>query len=165
MSLNLTASLNQARNDTGRMAYCGPMVISAITGFSVSRIEDAIHAFRHDSEAARKMIIGTSAADVAAALELFDYGMNKIEDYNGLEKKERPNVGTWMRKSRSAFSFYVLAISIAKEGHWICIKGAKLCDTYTEGKWVFAADGPHKGARIMEVWRVAKMLSPSKGLS
>ncbi len=157
MSLHLTSSLNEVRNDTGRIAYCGPTVIAAISGFSVSRIEDAIHEFRHDAEAARKMIVGTSAEDVSAALGLFGYAMQRLEDYNALERKERPNLSSWMRKSRSAFSFYVLAVNVGKEGHWICIKGAKLCDTYTGGKWVFAADGPHKGARIMEVWRVAKM--------
>jgi hypothetical protein len=156
MSLRLTPSLNEVRNDTGRMAYCGPTVISAITGFSVSRIEAAIHEYRQDAEAARKMIVGTTAEDVGAAFALFGYGMVKLQDFQGLERKERPNVNAWMLKPRSAFSYYVLAVSVGKEGHWICIKGAKLCDTYTGGRWVFAADGPHKGARIMEVWRVAK---------
>ncbi len=29
----LTSSLNEARNDTGRIAFCGPIVLSAITGY------------------------------------------------------------------------------------------------------------------------------------
>jgi hypothetical protein len=36
----LTSSLHEANNDTGRTAFCGPVVVSAITGYSVSRIED-----------------------------------------------------------------------------------------------------------------------------
>ena len=38
-----TATLNDSRNDTGRTAFCGPTVISAITGYSVSnhRLSDA----------------------------------------------------------------------------------------------------------------------------
>ena len=37
----LTSSLNEARNDTGRIAFCGPIVLSAITGYSVSRVPSA----------------------------------------------------------------------------------------------------------------------------
>ncbi len=29
----LSSSLHEANNDTGRTAYCGPIVVSAITGF------------------------------------------------------------------------------------------------------------------------------------
>ena len=36
----MTPSLNEAKNDTGRMAFCGPYVLSAITGFPISKIED-----------------------------------------------------------------------------------------------------------------------------
>jgi hypothetical protein len=159
MAMNLTPSLHVARNDTGRTAYCGPTVVSAITGFSVSKVEEAIHAVRKDNaEMAERMIIGTNAADVAATLALFSYGMHKVEDYNHLERKERPTVAAWARKPRSAFSFYVIAVTVGKEGHWICIKGAKLCDTHTDGRWVFMTDGPHKGARILDVWRVARVI-------
>jgi hypothetical protein len=45
---------------------------------------------------------------------------------------------------------------VRSQGHWICIKGAKICDTHTGGRWVFGADGPHRGARIMEVYKVAR---------
>ena len=45
-----------------------------------------------------------------------------------------------------------------KEGHWILVKGVKMCDTFTEGRWTFVVDGPHRGARIMEVFQVRKSL-------
>ena len=31
-----------------------------------------------------------------------------------------------------------------------------LCDTYSGGKWQFVVDGPHKGARLMDVHIVRK---------
>ena len=34
------------------------------------------------------------------------------------------------------------------------VKGVKMCDTYTEGRWTFVFDGPHRGARIMEIFEV-----------
>jgi hypothetical protein len=37
-------------------------------------------------------------------------------------------------------------------------QGVKLCDTYSEGRWQFVCDGPHKGARIIEVSEVRKVL-------
>ena len=49
----LTSSLNDARNDTGRIAFCGPVVLSAITGYSVSKVEDEIRAFRNPESGAQ----------------------------------------------------------------------------------------------------------------
>lgn len=157
MSLRLTASLNAARNDTGRIAYCGPTVLSAITGFPISRVEEIIHQHRADPAEAKKMIVGTTAPEVRDALSVFGYAMDQTEDFYHLERKQRPTVWSWMQQPRSAFSHYIIAVHVRSEGHWICIKGAKICDTYTKGRWMFGADGPHRGARMMEVFRVRHM--------
>lgn len=154
MSLRLTSSLNMVRNDTGRIAYCGPTVMSAITGYPVSRVEEIIHQHRADPAEARKIIVGTTGDEVRSALAVFSYAMDLTEDFMHLERKQRPTVWSWMQRPRSAFSFYVLGVHVRSEGHWICIKGAKICDTYTKGRWMFGADGPHRGARMMEVYRV-----------
>jgi hypothetical protein len=53
---------------------------------------------------------------------------------------------------------YILAVHKGKEGHWVLIKGVKLLDTYSDGRWQFVCDGPHKGARIMEVFEVRRAL-------
>jgi hypothetical protein len=154
----LTSGLNDARNDTGRIAFCGPIVLSAITGYSVSRVEDEIRAFRNPESEARPIVRGTYAEEVAAALAHFGYSMDLKESYMGRPRKERPSLWTWMQKPRNAWVHYILAIHKGKEGHWVLIKGVKLCDTYSEGRWQFVCDGPHKGARIMEVFEVRKAL-------
>jgi hypothetical protein len=64
-----------------------------------------------------------------------------------------------MQKPRNAWTHYILAIHKGREGHWVLIKGVKLCDTYSAGKWQFVCDGPHRGARIMEVFEVRKSLT------
>ncbi|MFV0297969.1 MAG: hypothetical protein ACK5JT_17835 [Hyphomicrobiaceae bacterium] len=150
----VTSSLNDVNNDTGRIAFCGPFVLSAITGYSVSRIEAEIKSFRHQPDGDRRIVKGTNSEEVAAALARFGYRMVLKEDYMGLARKERPSVWTWMQRPRNAWSQYILAIHKGKEGHWILIKGVKSCDTYSEGRWQFVCDGPHKGARIMEVYEV-----------
>jgi len=154
----LTSSLNEARNDTGRAAFCGPIVLSAITGYSVSRVEQEIRAVRDVSPARKPVVRGTDAEEVAAALAHFGYSMELTESYMRLPRKERPSLWSWMQKPRNAWIHYILAIHKGKEGHWVLIKGVKLCDTYSEGRWQFVCDGPHKGARIMEVFAVRRSL-------
>jgi hypothetical protein len=154
----LTSSLNEARNDTGRIAFCGPIVLSAITGYSVSKVEDEIRAFRHPQSERRPIVKGTYTEEVAAALAHFGYSMDLKESYLSRARKERPSLWSWMQKPRNAWVHYILAVHKGKEGHWVLIKGVKLCDTYSEGRWQFVCDGPHKGARIMEVFEVRKAL-------
>jgi hypothetical protein len=156
MAIPLTPSLNEVNNDTGRTAYCGPTVVSAITGYSISRIEAEIHAHRGDGEAADRIIKGTTTADVQAVLAVFGYGMDRIADYQHLEPKARPTVWAFMLRPRSAFAHYILAIQKGREGHWISIKGGKICDTYTGGHWEFASYGPHRGCRVLEEFVVRK---------
>lgn len=152
MRHHLTSDLARARNDTGRIAYCGPVVVSAITDFPVSRIEREIHANRADPNAADEIIKGTTTDEVAAALGVFGYTLDKVATYHDLERKERPTLWSWLQKPRTAWAHYVLAIHKGREGHWICVKGTKICDTFTDGKWVFVSEGPHRGARIMEIY-------------
>lgn len=149
-----TSSLNEVKNDTGRVAFCGPTVLSAITGYSVSRVENEIRRYR-DIPADRKPVVkGTYSEEVAAALDAFGYEMRLAQSFMDLERKARPTLWTWMQKPRNAWIHYILAIHKGREGHWILIKGVKLCDTYTEGRWQFVCDGPHRGARIMEIFEV-----------
>lgn len=154
----VTSTLNDVNNDTGRIAFCGPFVLSAITGYSISRIEDEIRAFRAPDTNTKSIVKGTNTEEVAAALARFGYRMDLKEDYMHLPRKERPSVWSWMQKPRNCWAHYILAIHKGKEGHWVLIKGVKCCDTYSEGRWQFVCDGPHKGARIMEVFEVRKEL-------
>jgi hypothetical protein len=153
-----SANRNDVVNDTGRVAFCGPYVISAITGVAVSKVEDEIRAFRNLPDGAQPVIKGTYTEDVAAALHHFGYAMKPASTFMHLARKERPSVWSWMQRPRNAWAHYILAVHKGKEGHWILIKGVKLCDTYSEGRWEFVCDGPHKGARIMEVFEVKRAI-------
>ena len=151
-----TSSLSEVRNDTGRTAFCGPYVISAVTGWSISKVEDEIRKVRDIPEHANEIIRGTYTEEVAMALNAFGYEMVPIKSYMNLPRKERPTLWSWMQKPRNAWTHYILAIHKGKEGHWILVKGVKMCDTFTEGRWQFVCDGPHRGARIMEVFAVKR---------
>ncbi len=149
---------HEVSNDTGRVAFCGPYVLSAITGYPISKVERAINAYRELPGDLKFAVKGTYADEVEAALAVYGYSMTLKESFMHLERKKRPSVWTWMQKPRNAWSHYILAIHKGKEGHWILIKGVKMCDTYTEGRWTFVCDGPHRGCKIMEVFEVKRSL-------
>ena len=155
---HLTSHRNDVVNDTGRVAFCGPFVISAITAYPVSKVEDEIRRLRDLPEGAQPIIKGTYTDEVQAALAHFGYEMKPIKSYMHLARKERPSVWSWMQIPRNAWTHYILAVHKGQVGHWILIKGVKLCDTYSEGKWQFVYDGPHKGAKIMEIFEVRRSL-------
>ena len=154
-----TSALSEAKNDTGRIAYCGPYVVSAITGWSISKIEEAFRRVRCEPDDTEAQVKGTDADEVRNVLADFGYTMELKSTFMDLPRKERPSVWAWMQKPRNAWSHYILAISKGKEGHWILIKGVKMCDTYTDGRWQFVCDGPHRGAKIMEIFEVRKDLN------
>jgi hypothetical protein len=158
MALRITSSLNHSDNDTGRTAWCGPTIVSAITGYPISRVEEEIWRVRGrpDESDKGRAVKGTYDSEVREALAQFGYAMDLAQDYKHLEIKRRPSVWTWMQRPRNAWVHYVLGIHKGRRGHWILIKGVKMCDTYTGGAWMFVCDGPHKGARIMDIHTVRK---------
>jgi hypothetical protein len=157
--LRTTTSLNDAQNDTGRIAFCGPYVISAITGLTISKVEDEIRRHRDVPSHLKPIVRGTYSDEVEGALAAFGYRMEPKACFMNRPRKERPTVWSWMQHPRNAWAHYILAIHKGKEGHWILIKGVKMCDTYTEGKWTFVCDGPHRGARIMEIFEVKRAIA------
>ena len=73
------SSLDDACNDTGRTAFCGPYVVAAITGYPISKIEDVIRDARNSR---RKTVVkGTGADEVEAALAAFGYTMTLKENF------------------------------------------------------------------------------------
>ncbi|MGD9783730.1 MAG: hypothetical protein AB7E80_04815 [Hyphomicrobiaceae bacterium] len=151
-------ALGPAHNDTGRIAFCGPYVLSAITGYPISKVEDVVRDLRDVPDGRKPVVEGTHSGEVEEALARFGYLMKPVATFMHLARKERPTLWTWMQKPRNAWSFYILAIHKGKEGHWILVKGAKMCDTFTEGRWTFVCDGPHRGCRIMEIFEVKRDL-------
>ncbi len=153
------SSLDAANNDTGRVAFCGPYVLSAITGFGISKIEDVIREGRELPPHRRPVVKGTYADEVESALAHFGYRMVLKETHLHRARKERPTLWTWMQKPRNAWAYYILAIHKGKEGHWILVKGVKMCDTFTEGEAVTFTGIPNFAP---ELFRRARLRDPLK---
>jgi len=161
MVLPLTSSLHDSQNDTGRTAYCGPVIVSAITGAPISKVEERIWQFRDrpDAASSQRTVTGTYDEEVRHALAVYGYEMVLTEDYKPRPFKERPTLWSWMQRPRNAWVHYVLAIHKGRQGHWIVVKGVMQCDTFTAGAWKFVVDGPHRGSRIMDVHIVRRALA------
>ena len=124
-----------------------------------------VWASRHTEEIAQALaekiapIEVKSPGDPEAALAAFGYTMTLKQNFMNRPRKERPTLWNWMQKPRNVWAHYILALHKGKEGHWILVKGVKMCDTFTEGRWTFVVDGPHRGARIMEIFEVRRSLA------
>ena len=99
----LTSSLNEARNDTGRIAFCGPIVLSAITGYSVSKVEEEIRAFRESRPSAGRSSGAPTPRRWPPRSPISATLMELKESYMHLARKERPSLWTWMQKPRNAW--------------------------------------------------------------
>src|SRR5207253_8453466 len=91
------SSLEEAKNDTGRVAFCGPYVLSALTGYPISKVEMAINAYRNLPADLRFRVKGTYADEVEGALAVYGYEMTLKESFMARPRKERPSVLAWMQ--------------------------------------------------------------------
>ena len=71
-------------------------MLSAITGYSVSKVEDEIRAFRNLDPDRKPVVRGTYTEEVAAALAHFGYGMELKDSFMHLARKERPSLSSWV---------------------------------------------------------------------
>ena len=88
----LTSSLNEVRNDTGRVAFCGPYVLAAITGYSISKVEEVVRDLREVPAGRKPVVKGTYTEEVAEALGRFGYKMKLVSSFMHLARKERPTL-------------------------------------------------------------------------
>ena len=77
---HITSSLNEAKNDTGRVAFCGPYVLSAITGFPISKVEAAVNAYRNLPQDLQFRVKGTYADEVEGALAVYGFEIQENFD-------------------------------------------------------------------------------------
>ena len=154
----LTSSLNEARNDTGRIAFCGPIVLSAITGYSVSKMEDEIRAFRDLAPERKPVVKGTHAEEVAAALAHFGYNMDLKESYMRLSRKERPSRLDLDAEAAQRLGALHPRHPQGQGGPLGADQGREAVRHLLGGALAVRVRRPPQGRRIMEVFEVRKAL-------
>lgn len=173
--------LAPAVNDTGRMVWCGPVALSAITGKPASGIEALIREYRQThppaplTRAQRQrvagmvasnggaatgeatgedgVVTGTNTREVAAALAAMGWEMACV--WNAASS-DPLTLRAWLVRPRIAYRHHLIGLRCARVGHWVAIKGVMLADTYSGGAWGFAVGSRHLGARLLDVHEVWK---------
>ena len=74
----IASGRNDAINDTGRVAFCGPYVVSAITGYPISRIEDEIRAFRTPVAHEGNIAADSAEENISAKMALADVPLTRF---------------------------------------------------------------------------------------
>jgi hypothetical protein len=138
--------------------YCGPLVVAGVLGISTG-------------EAARKLrgasgktyIKGVSAAHVVDVLgwsgirmqreftELRPLTINMFG--RACQIRVGPTFSQWLRGRKDRTGVHIINVG----HHFVLVKGNKMVDTFTNGKWVFISAAPHRRKRVTQVWSLEKM--------
>ena len=154
----------------GETTWCGPSVISSITGFPVALIVRTIKDQRikrgvgynerwinlpYDTKIiqAERPVQGTYSYEVNECLKHYGYRIvstktNVPIPHNG----NPPTIAKWLkqRKDRNELNL------VDAGNHWQLIKGVKFVDSFTKVP-VFIRKAPHRRARVKSVWKVERV--------
>lgn len=158
-----TPPLKAVSKDTKAKNWCGPTVVSAITGASVPVVKALIKRRRNDDKAVR----GTSHGDLEHAFRMLGF---KCSVERHIPRDEQVTLAAWLkaRTKEQVNATYILCVSFGKaggglfsghweKGHWVVVRGRKFLDTFTKGQPVNLSDAPHRRKRVTSVMRVWQM--------
>jgi len=124
--------------------YCGPAVISALTGLDTSDAAATIRAVT-----GLRLVMGVYEGHLIAALKKYGIEAREVSRYQG---PARPTLAGWLRGPRKADAVYLI---IARK-HWQLIQG----DRYVCGQSKEVVGFEHKAcamrARVAAVWELSR---------
>jgi hypothetical protein len=163
----------------GETTWCGPSVISSITGFPVALIVRVIKDQRikrgfgfherwldvRDEEGwtidekcidVERPVKGTYTHEVNECLKHYGYHLvssaNRIIKYHDHKNNlQRPTLAKWLRQRKDRNELNLVDAGC----HWVLVKGVKFVDSFTQVP-VFIRKAPHRRARVVEVHKVER---------
>ncbi len=152
----------------GETTWCGPSVISSITGFPVAlivrvikdqRIQRGVGHFERwhpDSSfkttKVERRVQGTYSHEVNECLKHYGYRIvltktNVPIHHNG----NPPTIAKWLKQRKDRNE-----LNLVEAGHhWQLVKGVKFVDSFTQVP-VFIRKAPHRRARVKNVYKVER---------
>ena len=113
-------SVNHGETKSDRNRYCGPAVISAITGMTTG---EAARLIRHSS--GRRAVMGTSVLEVTDALEMCGV-KSKYQPFGmKLNRSTGPTLAGWLKatvKERTADRVFLIVAG----WHWQLVQGRRI---------------------------------------
>lgn len=155
--------------------YCGPTIIAAVTGRSITEVEQAINQWRRSRPADSRhnradwkngRVIGTYADEVEGTLNLFGFSMQSVVTQTTrpveasyarpYETRRRYTFTQWLRKRPFALRKATLLVSVhtAKSGHWVLVRGQTVLDSMTSLTPVDVKRSHNKLWKVYGVWEI-----------
>ena len=154
--------------------WCGPAVISAITGFPVSHVVETIKDVKvemgegigyrwvgkcgeQEENQYRLPVKGMHTGEVRYTLQR--YGYNLVDSFynavhRNLDTLRMPTTASWLKTRNDKNELNLIVAGY----HYQLVKGVKLVDSWTVDP-VFIRKAPRRRARMKKVYRVVKIES------
>lgn len=138
--MNQPIRLHPVRRDTkASNRYCGPAIISALTGLDTRDTAALIRSIY-----GRRQVTGSSHDELSKALTKLGFRMRFTTDLRDLPKRQRPTFVRWLRETKpGAGQTYLLAFG----GHWALLQGRRYICGITKTA-VPLSQVPHRRARV-----------------
>lgn len=146
---------HEVLHDKEGLLWCGPAVISALTGVSTYDITELIKKHRKNPAA---LVRGTNPEELEYVLVKLKHAMECQAIYGG-KVENRPTLGRWLKeKGRQPGLGYIVHISGQPDdpgGHWCVVLDDQFFDSFTK-VWVHIDKAPHRRCRVNCVFTVRK---------
>lgn len=144
-------------HDLDTLLWCGPAVISALTGEPTSRIRDIIR--RHRKEP-KSQVMGTSDEDLQYCFRRLGYNMKLTHFWHSTDPRQHPTTARWLRENtRIPYIAYILnqlPTPREKAGHWATVLGKQYICTQTSAEWIpIEAGVPTARSRLSSVFTIS----------
>jgi hypothetical protein len=140
----------EVNHDLSTKCWCGPFLVSALTGQPTSVAFGFIKEFRHHTDGS-KIVTGTSFFDLEYALRCFGFEFHHLVTYGC----EQPTFKTWLKTPRRRNTAYLVLIQLPTMLHWIGVIDKRVFDT-TMTKPQLVKNTPYKNARVHHVYIVTE---------
>jgi hypothetical protein len=90
----------------------------------------------------------------------FGLGLNLVTNWDCFEG---PRLSDWLDRRSGDQLGQRFAVLIERRGedfcYWVAIAGLIAADSYGEGEWDLAEDGPHGSTQVRQVWLVERPIA------
>jgi len=172
----MSEKLRPVKNDIQTILWCGPAVISAVTGEPVSGIVSIAKQLSGGNR-----IKGVSTGLLQRTLAMLGWEAIMIRKFDfqeapvqterlsssitittggvqeWVETKKRPTLAAYTRKYRADFQEHACIIELST--HWVAVYGRRFVDNHTKEP-VFLRKSPHRRARVQRVLQIRKLGGP-----
>lgn len=151
--------LKTVKHNMPGSCWCGPAVVSSVTGLSTASITRQIQDWRMKNKGLnnRPAVAGTHSHELSAVLAGNGYSVNLRRDTYAHAKY--PTLARWLKntyKMRDSKTVYMLLIGGThprSQRHWVAIKGNYFCDNKTREP-ILAKKADGRRRQVIEVLEI-----------